>query len=109
MYSVSAASPFTWMGLDCAVKFAAYPTDSVAVSRSLLAGAETTKLPKVADPDAKFAAVVPPRNPALSVMETVLVGIAATTPLSVICTTGAGSSASPTGKLEGGSVVKAIA
>jgi hypothetical protein len=92
-----------------AVRFSDALRAKAAVSVSLVAIELISRLLNVAEPDERFVEVVPPNTPALSVIEIELLAPAATEPLSVNCTTGAGESGCPMIALEGGWIVKASA
>src|SRR5580700_1752079 len=73
-----------------AVTFTVALSAIVAVSVSLPVPPVKSRLPNVASPAARYADVVPFSNPAWSDIATALPAIAASMPLSVSCTTGAG-------------------
>src|SRR5271157_4053515 len=80
--------------------------ERVAVSVSLEVPEGTTRLLNAANPEERFAEAVPLSVIGLPEIDTGLPAIAATAPLSVNCTTGAGESETPTVALDGGWVTK---
>jgi len=81
----------------------------VAVSSSSPEIWRTSRSLKVAEPQARFSTVAPPRNEGLPDMTMGLVAAVAATRLSVNSTSGAGERACPTIALAGGWLVKASA